>query len=304
MSELFEIQKVALELWKADQQVFNASERSAKELGAALAKVQAAMPYGEYGKWLGRNSISRNRASYCVRLANGKQGKAKKEREPRFVLDGLDKGTLTYLERFASDKGVTLAAYVVELLTAHVTERNARTPEQRLAKYEADRARELDKVKQLAVLADKTIHADTWQDRVRERCRILLYLVARDARPKLSDFVKLFDSAFGADKLPLKWVFGFTRDRWNVVEIAVYKREDVVPSDYTDAEENRRVKLLKKEHAQIKSENPNLYADKRHIDFRAGKAYRGFERATEGGEALYNEYLRPTPKLLTEGEAA
>lgn len=225
-----------------------------------------------------------------------------KAREPRFVLEGLDKGTLAYLQRFASDKGIPVASYVSELLAAHVTERNAKTPEQRLSKYEADRARELDKVKELAVLADRTIHAKTWKERTQERCRLLLYLTARETRPELSDFVSLFESVFGAEKFPMKWVLSCINVVFwkNVSCLAVYKHSDIVPADYTDAEENRRIKLLKEEHAQIKSENPNLY-DKRHIDFRASNAYRGFERATEGGEALYNKYFHPTSKLLTEG---
>lgn len=294
MSELFEIQKVALELWAVDQKVFASSEASARELGAALAKVQVAMPYGAYGKWLEANGISRNRASYCVRLSNGKQDKAKKEKEPRFVLDGLDKGTRSFLERFASDKGVSLATYVVELLATHVTERND-TPERRLRAYEERRAHELDKIKQLATLGDKKILAKRWQERTRERCRLLMYLTDRKKRPELSDFVSLFESVFGADKLPLKWVLedGFKNVGY---PLSVYKWVSAVPADYTDTEENRRIKLLKAEHRQIKGENPNLY-EKRDITFSSGNAYRGFERATEGGEA-------PTPTLLTEGEVA
>jgi hypothetical protein len=75
----FEFQIIALELWEADQRAFGASEKSAKELGVALNNVKAVSPHGEFQKWLKSNSIVRARASYCMRVANGKQDAAKKK---------------------------------------------------------------------------------------------------------------------------------------------------------------------------------------------------------------------------------
>src|ERR1700723_119682 len=74
----FEFQIIAIGLWEADQRAFGASEQSAKELGVALNNVKAVSPHGEFQKWLKNNSIVRARASYCMRVASGKQAAKKK----------------------------------------------------------------------------------------------------------------------------------------------------------------------------------------------------------------------------------
>jgi hypothetical protein len=77
------IQQAALTLWKTDQQAFSKSERTAKELGAALNKVKGTMPHGTYTPWLTKSGIDRNRATYCMRLATGKVEKAKKKKKAK-----------------------------------------------------------------------------------------------------------------------------------------------------------------------------------------------------------------------------
>ena len=49
------------------------------------------MPYGEYTRWLRKNSIDRNRANYCVRVATGKHKTAKTKKKPKATLD-YDRG--------------------------------------------------------------------------------------------------------------------------------------------------------------------------------------------------------------------
>jgi len=119
-SEFEAKQQRALELWKADRVVFGeAQEKSARALGAALADVKAALPHGEYGKWLKKNGIDHNRANYCVRVAVGKQKKPKKPKvpkEPRFVCEGLSPDYLRDVEGCAQEAGQPVAVYVGQLL--------------------------------------------------------------------------------------------------------------------------------------------------------------------------------------------
>ena len=67
-----QLKEAALQAWAADKDLYARSEESAASLGAALIKVEKSLPYGEYGSWLKASGINRNRASYCVRLVNGK----------------------------------------------------------------------------------------------------------------------------------------------------------------------------------------------------------------------------------------
>jgi hypothetical protein len=82
------IQQTALTLWKTDQQAFSKSERTAKQLGAALNKVKDTMPHGTYTPWLTKSGIERNRATYCMRLATGKveKAKAKQKAKPKVTM--------------------------------------------------------------------------------------------------------------------------------------------------------------------------------------------------------------------------
>jgi len=80
MEEILTSQKLiddAMQAWAADKDLYVRSEESAAVLGAALVKVEAALPYGQYGPWLKKSGISVNRASYCVRKVNGKDKAAK-----------------------------------------------------------------------------------------------------------------------------------------------------------------------------------------------------------------------------------
>jgi len=69
-SDLATLQTKALALWKKDGS-------NARELGAVLNQVKHLMPHGGFAKWLEANKVDRNRASYCMRLDNGKQENAK-----------------------------------------------------------------------------------------------------------------------------------------------------------------------------------------------------------------------------------
>ena len=88
------IQQAALTLWKTDQQAFSKSERTAKELGAALNRVKGTMPHGTYTPWLTKSGIDRNRATYCMRLATGKVEKAKKKAKKKPTVTTLKVGML------------------------------------------------------------------------------------------------------------------------------------------------------------------------------------------------------------------
>jgi DNA polymerase III sliding clamp (beta) subunit (PCNA family) len=120
MTEILTSQKLkddALQAWRSDQDVWNRSEKTAEVLGAALIKVEKDLPYGAYGPWLRTSGISVNRASYCVRKANGKDAsyKEKKKAEPHVV--NLKAGTyirwdknLYTLESASRGEGLTLYA--------------------------------------------------------------------------------------------------------------------------------------------------------------------------------------------------
>ncbi len=72
-----QVQRAALEAWRADQSIFSRSQESAKALGEALVKVHEKVGERGFKPWLKANAIDRNRAYYCVRLVNGKGPKAK-----------------------------------------------------------------------------------------------------------------------------------------------------------------------------------------------------------------------------------
>jgi hypothetical protein len=123
---MLKIQQTALDLWEADQQAFNESEKSAKKLGAALNKVKAAMPRGKYTPWLKQKGIDRNRANYCMRVASGKQ-EAKAKKTTSTVPEGFKKVavllTVPVYERLAlivKAQGEELGKYVSNVVTEHV----------------------------------------------------------------------------------------------------------------------------------------------------------------------------------------
>jgi hypothetical protein len=72
--QILALQNRALELAKAD-------DGSAMKLGRALKDVKRLMRHGEFKPWLEKVGISRNRASYAMRLANDISAKAKKQKE-------------------------------------------------------------------------------------------------------------------------------------------------------------------------------------------------------------------------------
>jgi hypothetical protein len=81
-SELRALQSTALGLWKEHK-------KSVRELGEAFIKVRDAMEYGAFGAWLKTHGIPQNRASYCMRVATGKEGK-KAQKKPKPVSKNLE----------------------------------------------------------------------------------------------------------------------------------------------------------------------------------------------------------------------
>ena len=63
--------------------LYHAGENQAKQLGFVLIEVKDALKHGDFKKWLAAYQIDRNRASYAMRLANGKHKKAKLPYAPK-----------------------------------------------------------------------------------------------------------------------------------------------------------------------------------------------------------------------------
>jgi hypothetical protein len=65
VAELKQRQRKAIQLSRQDT-------NNAGQLGDALIAVKAGMKHGDFKTWLRKNDIDRNRASYCMRLVQGK----------------------------------------------------------------------------------------------------------------------------------------------------------------------------------------------------------------------------------------
>ena len=57
--------------------LYHKHEDDASAVGDALIAVKKSISHGEFKKWLAENKIDRNRASYCMRIAQGKVAAAK-----------------------------------------------------------------------------------------------------------------------------------------------------------------------------------------------------------------------------------
>lgn len=114
-------QQRAIELWNADREVFGRSQDSAKALGAALVEVKTAMPHGDFKPWLKAQGIDRNRATYCMRVSNGKDAAAAaaKAKQATAHVTTLKLGMLVRWEKEAAVKvvGVDKTADRLTLLT-------------------------------------------------------------------------------------------------------------------------------------------------------------------------------------------
>ena len=70
-----ERESAVLAAWKDDK-------TTAKTFGKALLYLKAAFyMHGQFTKWLRTNDIDQNRASYCMRVAEGKDKKAREKRK-------------------------------------------------------------------------------------------------------------------------------------------------------------------------------------------------------------------------------
>src|ERR1700728_824225 len=71
--EFSTFESAALEAWKKDG-------LSAEALGEALIKVRdACAEHGDFTRWMKAHKVDRNRANYCIRLAEGKVAAAQKK---------------------------------------------------------------------------------------------------------------------------------------------------------------------------------------------------------------------------------
>lgn len=115
-SDFTDLEKTAIQLWKAD-------EKSAKELGEALIKVQKALrsiDYGNFGRWLKKHKIPQNRASYCMRVAENKVGGKKPKNYQFDPTDNTRQFTvpekvgleITYLARFENTTRLRVVQYI------------------------------------------------------------------------------------------------------------------------------------------------------------------------------------------------
>jgi hypothetical protein len=145
---MLKVQQSALDLWKVDQQALGASEKSARNFGAALNTVREAMPRGGYTQWLKQNGIDRNRANYCMRVASGKQ-KANAEKTTSAVPEGFKKISILLkapiyerLVLIAKAERVELGKYVSNVVTKHAVAQKEFANEILAAIASEDRARE------------------------------------------------------------------------------------------------------------------------------------------------------------------
>lgn len=84
-----QLEKTALAAWKPLKQGFDRLNSDALEFGKALIALRDACDKrGQFTAWLKKNRIDKNRAMYCLRLAQGKVKAAAEKRQGRF-LEGL-----------------------------------------------------------------------------------------------------------------------------------------------------------------------------------------------------------------------
>jgi Protein of unknown function (DUF3102) len=126
-SDSAELKRYAITLWKADQLATHKSENSAKALGVALNKLKDACGHGNFQPWLKQNNIDRNRATYCMRVANGKHhAKRASGKKKNAVPEGFRKAsillTVPMYERLAliaKKDGVEFTEYVSNIVMEH-----------------------------------------------------------------------------------------------------------------------------------------------------------------------------------------
>jgi hypothetical protein len=148
-SDSAELKQRALVLWKADQLAIDKSDSSAKALGEALLKVKATCDQGEFQPWLKQNSIDRNRATYCMRVANGKHAKKAAEKKKATVPEGFKKSSILLaapmyerLVLIAKAQSVELTDYLSNVVMEHAKAQEKAAAKIKEAIAAADRARE------------------------------------------------------------------------------------------------------------------------------------------------------------------
>jgi hypothetical protein len=126
-----------------------------------------------------------------------------KPAEPRFILDGLNEPMRAYLVAFAFKKGVTIAAYVLDLLNAHVQQVNDTPPEVVAQRMERSQAENIARLQRIPLLKDEVIIADDWKKRTLERAKRIIFV---GKAKNLDEFFDLFAKIYGAALLPARWL--------------------------------------------------------------------------------------------------
>jgi hypothetical protein len=202
-----------------------------------------------------------------------------KAKEPRFILDGLPDYSRNVLTGRAFKTDVSLVDYVLKVIDAHIHSEVSlpRFEAQYLAWVNHDFAR----LRRIPLLSSEVIHAHDWKERTDERCRRLLAIVQPARAEGLTGFVNAFEQIYGADKMPLQWMIGrHSQKRKGQVlnakalaryqptvgcgKLMTFKDDAPTPADcghpdYTDAEEERRIAVLKAEQKVIEDSNAQLY---------------------------------------------
>jgi hypothetical protein len=270
--ELSQAQQSAISLWEIDKAAFSRSQATAREFGEALTRVKDGMLYGQYTNWLKENGIDRNRANYCTRLVKPKKDASGVDPLGAFESDPF---LLAEITKQANKAGATIPSFVLTVLNSYVHQ-EVKLPE--FSNYYGAWVNvQIEKLKSVRVLGGDVIHAVSWQERTEERVSRLLRC-ARPPRTLPENFVEMFESVYGPDKLPLLWTLTkscafaehhrhyskrsceteSTNEGYKTLSLA-----DLNRPDYTEQEEQRRIDHLVAEQVEIETANGKLYEMKR-----------------------------------------
>jgi len=150
-----EVKQRAIALWKEDQQALGTSESSAKALGAVLNKIKAVCPHAQFNPWLKRHGIDRNRATYCMRVSNGKQAKSQVKKTAA-VPEGFKRVSVllkdamyTLLGVIVKPEGGDLSKYLSNVVMEHAKaqEKAATKIEEAIAAADREREQAIEQAK-------------------------------------------------------------------------------------------------------------------------------------------------------------
>jgi hypothetical protein len=176
-----DVKQRVIALWKEDQQALGTSESSAKALGAVLNKIKALCPHTQFNPWLKRHGIDRNRATYCMRVSNGKQVKATKKTTT--VPEGFKKSSILLavpmyerLVLIAQAEDMELTEYASKVVMEHAKAQEKAVAKIKEAILAANRAREeaVEQAKVDKAKAEAKKKADALLAKAQQRAAALL----------------------------------------------------------------------------------------------------------------------------------